>query len=193
MIITDTHTHLYSEQFDDDRDEMVLRAINSGVSRFFIPAIDSTCLPAMLDLEKSFPNNIFLMMGLHPTHVKENVEEELAFVKEWLDKRSFYAVGEIGIDLYWDKTFLKQQQLAFKTQIQWAKEKNLPIIIHCRDAFDEIFEVLEEVKDDKLYGIFHCFSGNLEQAQKAISYNMKLGIGGVVTFKNGKNVLFMII
>ncbi|MBG7629546.1 MAG: TatD family hydrolase [Bacteroidetes bacterium] len=186
MIITDTHTHLYSEQFDDDRDEMVLRAINSGVSRFFIPAIDSTYLPAMLDLEKSFPNNIFLMMGLHPTHVKENVEEELAFVKEWLDKRSFYAVGEIGIDLYWDKTFLKQQQLAFKTQIQWAKEKNLPIIIHCRDAFDEIFEVLEEVKDDKLYGIFHCFSGNLEQAQKAISYNMKLGIGGVVTFKNGK-------
>ena len=186
MIITDTHSHLYSEQFDEDRNEMMQRAIDCGVSRFFIPAIDSTYLPAMLDLEKSFPNNIFLMMGLHPTHVKENVEEELAFVKEWLDKRSFYAVGEIGIDLYWDKTFLKQQQLAFKTQIQWAKEKNLPIIIHCRDAFDEIFEVLEEVKDDKLYGIFHCFSGNLEQAQKAISYNMKLGIGGVVTFKNGK-------
>jgi len=125
-------------------------------------------------------------MGLHPTHVKENVEEELAFVKKWLDTRNFYAVGEIGIDLYWDKTFLKQQQKAFKTQIQWAKEKNLPIIIHCRDAFDEIFEVLEEVKDDKLFGIFHCFSGNLEQAKKAISYNMKLGIGGVVTFKNGK-------
>ena len=191
MIITDTHTHLYSEQFDEDRKEMMQRAIANGVSRFFIPAIDSTYLPAMLDLEKSFPNNIFLMMGLHPTHVKENVEEELAFVKEWLDKRSFYAVGEIGIDLYWDKTFLKQQQLAFKTQIQWAKEKNLPIIIHCRDAFDEIFEVLEEVKDDKLYGIFHCFSGNLEQAQKAISYNMKLGIGGVVTFKNGKIDLFL--
>jgi len=186
MIITDTHTHLYSEQFDEDRKEMMQRAIANGVSRFFIPAIDSTYLPAMLDLEKSFPNNIFLMMGLHPTHVKENVEQELVFVKEWLDKRTFYAVGEIGIDLYWDKTFLKQQQLAFKTQIQWAKEKNLPIIIHCRDAFDEIFEVLEEVKDDKLYGIFHCFSGNLEQAQKAISYNMKLGIGGVVTFKNGK-------
>jgi len=186
MIITDTHTHLYSEQFDDDRDEMIQRAIDCGVSRFFIPAIDSTYLPAMLDLEKSFSNNIFLMMGLHPTHVKENVEEELTFVKEWLDKRNFYAVGEIGIDLYWDKTFLKQQQLAFKTQIQWAKEKNLPIIIHCRDAFDEIFEVLEEVKGDKLFGIFHCFTGNLEQAQKAISYNMKLGIGGVVTFKNGK-------
>jgi TatD DNase family protein len=186
MIITDTHTHLYSEQFDEDRNEMIQRAIDLGVSRFFIPAIDSNYLDAMLDLEKAFPENIFLMMGLHPTHVKENVEEELAFVKKWLDTRNFYAVGEIGIDLYWDKTFLKQQQHAFKTQIQWAKEKNLPIVIHCRDAFDEIFEILEDEKDAKLFGIFHCFSGNLEQAKKAISYNMKLGIGGVVTFKNGK-------
>lgn len=186
MIITDTHAHLYSEQFDDDRNEMMERALKSGVSRFFIPAIDSTYYQAMLDLENDYPSNIFLMMGLHPTHVGENVQEELAFVKTQLDQRNFYAVGEIGIDLYWDKTFLKQQQLAFKTQIQWAKDKNLPIVIHCRDAFDEIFEVLEEVKDDKLFGIFHCFSGNLEQAKKAISYNMKLGIGGVVTFKNGK-------
>ncbi len=186
MIITDTHAHLYSEQFKDDRDEMIERALNAGVSRFFIPAIDSTYLNSMLDLEKSFPNNTFLMMGLHPTHVKENVEEELAFVKKWLDKRHFYAVGEIGIDLYWDKSFLKQQQIAFKMQIQWAKEKKLPIVIHCRDAFDEIFEVLEEEKSDNLFGIFHCFTGTLEQAHKAISYNMKLGIGGVVTFKNGK-------
>ena len=186
MIITDTHTHLYSEQFEVDRTEMIQRALDAGVSRFFVPAIDSTYLNAMLDLEKSFPENIFLMMGLHPTHVKENFEEELAFVKHWLDKRKFYAVGEIGIDLFWDKTLLKQQQIAFKTQISWAKEKNMPIIIHCRDAFDEIFEILEEVNDDQLFGIFHCFSGNLEQAKKAISYNMKLGIGGVVTFKNGK-------
>ena len=186
MIITDTHAHLYSEQFQEDRVEMIQLAINCGVTRFFIPAIDSTYLPSMLDLEKSFPNNTFLMMGLHPTHVKENVEEELAFVKKWLDKRNFYAVGEIGIDLYWDKSFLKQQQVAFKTQIKWAKEKKLPIVIHCRDSFDEIFEILEEEKDDSLFGIFHCFTGNLEQANKAISYNMKLGIGGVVTFKNGK-------
>ena len=186
MIITDTHTHLYSEQFDADRNEMIQRALDAGVSRFFVPAIDSGYLNSMLDLEKSFPENIFLMMGLHPTHVKENFEEELAFVKHWLDERNFYAVGEIGIDLYWDKTLLKQQQIAFKTQITWAKEKNLPIVIHCRDAFDEIFEILEELKDDQLFGIFHCFSGNLEQAKKAISYNMKLGIGGVVTFKNGK-------
>lgn len=185
MIITDTHTHLYSEQFDDDRNEMMQRAIDNGISRFFIPAIDSTYTEAMLKLEKDFPSNIFLMMGLHPTSVKENYLEELSLVKEWLDKRLFYAVGEIGIDLYWDKTFLKQQQDAFKKQIEWAKEKNLPIVIHCREAFNEIFEVLEEVKDDKLHGIFHCFTGTLEQAKQAISYNMKLGIGGVVTFKNG--------
>jgi len=186
MIITDTHAHLYSEQFDEDRNEMVHRALNAGVSRFFLPAIDSTYLNSMLNFEKSFPKNTFLMMGLHPTHVKENVEEELSFVKKWLDKRTFYGVGEIGLDLYWDKSFLKQQQYAFKQQIIWAKERNLPIVIHCRDAFDEIFEILETEKDDKLFGIFHCFTGNIEQAKKAISYNMKLGIGGVVTFKNGK-------
>ena len=186
MIITDTHTHLYSDQFDEDRNEVIQRALDAGVSRFFIPAIDSTFLEPMLNLEKDFPENTFLMMGLHPTHVKENVEEELAFVKKWLDQRTFYAVGEIGIDLYWDKTFLKQQQHAFKQQIQWAKEKNLPIAIHCRDAFDEIFEILEEEKGTDLFGVFHCFTGNLEQAKKAISYNLKLGIGGVVTFKNGK-------
>ena len=186
MILTDTHTHLYADQFNEDRVEVVQRALDLGVKRFFIPAMDSETTQSMFELEKQFPENIFLMMGLHPTHVKENFKEELAHVKKWLDKRNFYAVGEIGIDLYWDKTLLKQQQEAFKTQINWAKEKNLPIVIHCRDAFDEVFEVLEEMKDAKLFGIFHCFTGNLEQAKKAISYNMKLGIGGVVTFKNGK-------
>lgn len=186
MIITDTHTHLYSEQFKEDRAEMVQRAINAGVSRFFIPAIDSTYYKAMLQLENEFPSNMYLMTGLHPTSVKENFEEELAFVQNTLMQRNFYAIGEIGIDLYWDTSFLKQQQIAFKTQIKWAKEKNLPIVIHCRDAFDEIFEILEEEKGENLFGIFHCFTGNLEQAKKAISYNMKLGIGGVVTFKNGK-------
>jgi TatD DNase family protein len=186
MIITDTHTHLYSEQFDEDRTEVINRSIEAGVSRFFIPAIDSEYTQKMLDLEAQFPENIFLMMGLHPTHVKENVNEELALIKEWLDKRKFYAIGEIGMDLYWDKTFLKQQQHAFRTQIQWAKERKMPINIHCRDAFDEIFEILEEEKSEDLFGIFHCFTGNLEQAKRAVSYNMKLGIGGVVTFKNGK-------
>ncbi len=185
MIITDTHTHLYSEQFDADRNEMIQRAIDNDVSRFFIPAISSSYTKAMLDLEKEFPKYVFLMMGLHPTSVKENYQEELNLVKEWLDKRSFYAVGEIGIDLYWDTSFLQQQQDAFKKQIEWAKEKELPIIIHCREAFNEIFEVLEEVKDDKLHGIFHCFTGTLEQAKRAIGFHMRLGIGGVVTFKNG--------
>lgn len=185
-MITDTHTHLYSEQFDDDRNAMMQRAKAAGVSRFFIPAIDSSYSKSMFQLEKDFPEEVFLMMGLHPTSVNENYLEELAHVKNWIDKRDFYAIGEIGIDLYWDKSFLKQQQEAFKTQIQWAKEKKLPIVIHCRDAFDEIFDVLESEKSANLYGIFHCFTGTKEQAEKAIFYNMKLGIGGVVTFKNGK-------
>ena len=185
-MITDTHTHLYSKQFDEDRKAMIQRAKDAGVSRFFIPAIDSSYSESMFSLEKEFPNGVFLMMGLHPTSVKENYKEELTHVKEWIDKKDFYAIGEIGIDLYWDKTFLPQQQKAFRAQIQWAKEKKLPIVIHCRDAFDEIFEVLETEKSDDLRGIFHCFTGTLEQAKQAISYNMKLGIGGVATFKNGK-------
>ncbi|TRO64340.1 TatD family hydrolase [Christiangramia sabulilitoris] len=185
MIITDTHTHLYSDAFDGDRQDAIQKAVDNGVKRFFIPAIDSETTQSMYDLEKEFPENIFLMMGLHPTHVKANFEQELKHVEEELDRRKFYAVGEIGIDLYWDKSTLDIQKEAFKRQIQMAKDRNLPIVIHCRDAFEEIFEVLEEVKDDKLFGIFHCFTGNLEQAQKALSFNMKLGIGGVVTFKNG--------
>lgn len=190
-MITDTHTHLYSEQFDEDRIEMVKRAMNVGVGRFFIPAIDSSYTQRMLDLEQQFPKEVFLMMGLHPTSVKENYKEELALVHEWIEKRNFVGIGEIGIDLYWDKKFLVQQKEAFKTQIQWAKEKKLPIVIHCREAFSEIFEVLETEKGADLFGIFHCFSGTLEQAKKAISYNMKLGIGGVATFKNGKINTFL--
>ncbi|WP_067145139.1 TatD family hydrolase [Pseudotamlana agarivorans] len=186
MIITDTHTHLYSEAFDDDREEMITRAIEQGVSRFFIPAIDSTYTQSMLELETRFPENVFLMMGLHPTHVKEDYKAELQHVEDMLEKRSFYAVGEIGIDLYWDKSTLHIQKEAFVYQIRLAKKYKLPIVIHCREAFDEIFEVLESEKSDDLFGIFHCFTGNLEQAHQAISYNMKLGVGGVVTFKNGK-------
>ncbi|MBF7092101.1 TatD family hydrolase [Flavobacterium sp. ALJ2] len=185
-IITDTHTHLYSEEFDQDRGEMIQRAIDAGVSRFFIPAIDAASTQPMYDLEQKYPDNVFLMMGLHPTYVKDNYLDELKHVETELAKRKFYAVGEIGIDLYWDKTHLKEQQIAFRTQIQWAKQYKLPIVIHCRDAFDEIFEILEEEKSDDLFGIFHCFTGTHEQALQAISYNMKLGIGGVVTFKNGK-------
>lgn len=185
MILTDTHTHLYSKEFDFDRKEAIQKAIDLNVSRFFIPAIDSSHTQSMYDLEKDFPENIFLMMGLHPTSVKENFEEELAHVEEQFAQRKFYAVGETGIDLFWDKSFLKQQQESFKRQIQLAKKYDLPVVIHCRDAFDEIFEVLDTEKGNDLFGIFHCFTGNREQAEKALSYNMKLGIGGVVTFKNG--------
>ena len=186
MVLTDTHTHLYSEAFEEDRNEMMKRAFDNNVTRMFVPAIDSTYTAAMLDLEQAYPEHVHLMMGLHPTHVKENYLDELAHVEKMLKQRPFVAVGEIGIDLYWDKTFLKQQQEAFRTQIKWAKQYQLPIIIHCRDAFNEIFEILEEEQGDDLHGIFHCFTGTLEQAKKAIGYNMKLGIGGVVTFKNGK-------
>ncbi|MEK6152113.1 TatD family hydrolase [Flavobacteriaceae bacterium 3-367] len=186
MLLTDTHTHLYSEAFDADRDQVIKSALEQGIERFFIPAIDSTYTDAMLALEAAYPDHMFLMMGLHPTHVRENYQEELEHVAHMLERHKFYAVGEIGIDLYWDKTFLTQQQDAFKRQIRWAKKFGLPIVIHCREAFDPIFEVLEEEKDEDLYGIFHCFTGTEEQARKAISYNMKLGIGGVVTFKNGK-------
>jgi TatD DNase family protein len=186
MILTDTHTHLYSEEFDIDRNEMMQRAINSGVSRFFVPSIDSNYTTKMYELEKQYPENVFLMTGLHPTYVKENYLEELAHVEKELASREFYAVGEIGIDLYWDKTFLKEQQFTFKYQIQLAKKYQLGINIHCRDAFDEVFEVLEDEKSDDLFGIFHCFTGDIGQAQRAISLGMKLGIGGVATFKNGK-------
>lgn len=186
MIITDTHTHLYSESFDADRNEVIDRAIENGITRFFIPSIDSSYIESMYDLEKQYPDHIFLMAGLHPTHVKHDYKNELSIIVRQLEQRSFFAIGEIGIDLYWDKTMLREQQDAFRFQIQLAKKYSLPIVIHCRDAFNEVFEVLELEKSDDLKGIFHCFTGTLEQAKKAISYNMKLGIGGVVTFKNGK-------
>ena len=186
MQLTDTHTHLYVEHFDEDRSEVINSALAAGVTRFFIPAIDSSYHQAMFELEKNFSDHVYLMMGLHPTSVKENYREELAIVRSLLDKRRFYAIGETGIDLYWDKSYLKQQQEAFKTQLQWCKELDLPVVIHCRESFDEIFEVLEEEKSSDLRGIFHCFTVTLEQAHKALSYNMKLGIGGVLTFKNGK-------
>lgn len=185
-MLTDTHTHLYSEAFNEDQELVIRRAVDLGVTRFFIPAIDSNYTKAMYQLEQRFPNEVYLMMGLHPTSVKDNFEEELSLVEEQFEKRSFYAVGEIGIDLYWDTSTLEIQKEAFRRQIKLAKKYKLPIVIHCREAFDEIFEVLETERGDDLFGIFHCFTGTFEQAQQAIGFNMKLGIGGVVTFKNGK-------
>lgn len=186
MILTDTHSHLYSEEFDEDREKMIQSAIDLGVSRLFVPSIDSSYTQKMYGLETQFPENVFLMMGLHPCYVKENYEEELAHVITELAKRKFAAIGEIGIDLFWDKSFLKQQQTVFLKQIQLAKQYKLPINIHCRDAFDEVFEILEQEKSAELWGIFHCFTGDFNQAKQAISCGMKLGIGGVATFKNGK-------
>lgn len=182
----DTHTHLYSEEFDKDRAEMIARAKAAGVTRCFIPAIDSSYTERMFQLKNEYPDYVFLMNGLHPCNVKENYKEELTHVENLMPTHSFCAIGEIGIDLYWDKTFLKEQQEAFAWQIQLAKKHQLPIVIHCREAFEEVFEVLESEKGDDLFGIFHCFSGTEAQAHRAIGYGLHLGIGGVVTFKNGK-------
>lgn len=186
MTITDTHTHLYSESFEEDREEVFRRAIENHVTRFFIPAIDSSYVQGMYELEAKFPEHIYLMAGLHPTSVKENYEQELDLVKKQVESRKFYGIGETGIDLYWEKDTLPIQQEAFRFQIRLAKQHELPVIIHCRAAFDEVFQVLEEERGTGLYGIFHCFTGSYEQAKQALSYNMKLGIGGVLTFKNGK-------
>ena len=185
-MLIDTHTHIYAAAFDEDREEAIKRAIAAGVLKLILPAIDSKTTAIMHEVKRNYPDHVYLMMGLHPTHVGLNLEEELAHVKKQLDAHSFVAVGEIGMDLYWDKTFQSQQQDAFARQIHWALEADLPIVIHCRDAFDPIFEVLEGVNDDRLRGVFHCFSGTNEDAQRALSLNFYLGIGGVVTFKNGK-------
>lgn len=185
MKIIDTHTHLYLNQFKDDIDKVIQRSIDKGINKFIFPAIDSTHFDDMHDLKNKYPGSVYLMSGLHPTNVKENYKEELEFVVNSLKSHSYVAIGEIGIDLYWDKTYLKQQQDAFEFQIRLAIKHDLPIVIHCREAFDEIFEILDKENCSKLRGVFHCFTGTLEQANRAIRLGFKLGIGGVVTFKNG--------
>jgi TatD DNase family protein len=185
MIFTDTHTHLYSKEFDKDRTTLIQKAIDAGITRLFMPNISSESIDVMFDVEKQFPNNCFPMMGLHPCSVGEDVETELKIVEEWLDKRNFTAIGEIGIDLYWDKTFFKQQQDAFRKQITWAKKYALPYVIHSRNAFDETMEIVSEFKHEHIRAVFHCFSGNVQQAEQVLAAgDFKLGIGGVVTFKN---------
>ena len=186
MILTDTHSHLYDNKFTEDRADMIVRAFEENVQRIFIPNVDQHTVKCMMDIVAAHPQKCFPMMGLHPCHVKEDFKAELAVLKTHLDAGGFCAVGEIGMDLYWDKTFVEEQKEAFRIQIHWAKERGLPIAIHCRDAFDEIFEILEDEKDELLRGVFHCFTGTIERAQRAIDLNFYLGIGGVVTFKNGK-------
>jgi TatD DNase family protein len=183
MQIIDTHTHLYAEEFDRDREYLMQKAAVNGVSRFYLPNIDSGSIGAMLRLEAAYPDKCFAMMGLHPCSVKDDYIKELDIVHNWLQKRKFVAIGEIGIDLYWDKTFLAGQQVAFITQVQWALDYGYPIVIHCRESFEEIMDVLAQFKQLPP-GIFHCFSGTREQANRVISLGFKLGIGGVLTFKN---------
>ena len=184
MIFTDTHTHLYLNAFDDDRANVVKNAIEQGVKYMLLPNIDSSSIDPMFELCKAFPENCFPMMGLHPTSVKENYKEELEIISGWFEKQNFIAVGEIGIDLYWDQSFQKQQEEAFRFQIDLALKNEIPIVIHSRDSFDEIFSVLEDYRGSGLKGVFHCFTGSLEQANKAIDLGFYLGIGGVLTFKN---------
>ena len=183
MQLIDTHAHLYSEEFNEDRAEMIQRALEAGVTRMYLPNIDSTSIEGMLALEAQYPGQCLAMMGLHPCYVKDNYQEELALVKSWLEKRSFPAIGEIGIDLYWDKTHVVEQEEAFLTQVEWAKQYDLPIVIHSRESMDLILELLQPVRHTRLRGIFHCFSGSVQQAEAAIDMGFLLGIGGVLTFK----------
>jgi len=182
-ILTDTHTHTYYHIGTDKMQEQIDRCIGNNIQRLFLPNVDTESILKVIQTVETYPNMCFPMLGLHPCSVKENYKEELSTIEKAIENQKIYAIGEIGIDLYWDKSTLTWQQDAFRTQINWAKSLGLPIDIHCREAFDEIFEVLEDMNDDKLFGIFHCFTGTLEQAQRAINLGFKLGIGGVVTFK----------
>jgi TatD DNase family protein len=182
--LIDTHCHLYGKDFAADIRDVIQRAENEGVQRFYLPAIDSEVIAAMLQLEIDFPGKCFAMMGLHPCSVKEDYEKELELVQEWLKKRSFVAVGEIGLDYYWDKTFVKEQQHAFHRQIEWALHYRLPIVIHSRESMEDCINIVQEHQKGDLGGIFHCFTGTLQEAQKIIDAGFYLGIGGVVTYKN---------
>jgi TatD DNase family protein len=181
----DTHAHIFSEEFKPDRADIIGRAIDAGVKRIYMPNIDHTSIDEMMEVEQRHPDLCFSMMGLHPTSVKKDFEKELYAVEEWLFKRKFAAVGEMGTDLYWDKSFWEQQKEAFKIQVGWAKKLKLPIVIHCRESIDETIELLEPMLNNELTGVFHCFTGTLEQARKITSMGFYLGLGGVATFKNG--------
>ena len=180
----DTHTHLYDEQFEQDRIEMIQRAIDSGVERMYLPNCDATTIEPMFEVERKFPNHCFAMMGLHPCYVKENVDEELNIVRKWLDERKFCAVGEIGLDYYWDKSFVELQKQAFRMQIEWALEFNIPIVIHTREATKDTIDIVKEYSAKGIKGVFHCFSGSYETAMQIIDMGFYLGIGGVLTYKN---------
>jgi TatD DNase family protein len=185
MELTDTHCHLFLPEFDPDRAEIVARAVGSGIGRMFLPHVDSSTTQALIRTCEEFPDNCFPMMGLHPTSVDGDFEKELRLVENWLGEKTFYGIGEIGIDLYWDKTWQAQQEEAFRIQLGWASARNLPVVIHVRDSYDETIRTIRKSGLTNLRGIFHCFSGTQEQAREVIDMGFHLGIGGVATFKNG--------
>jgi len=184
MQLTDTHTHIYYHAHSPELEYQIKRCLDNQVSRLFLPNVDVASINLVMDTVSAFPNHCFPMLGLHPCSVQEGFHEDLKKIEDALSTNKVYAIGEIGLDLHWDKSTLPFQQEAFRIQVAWAKKYNLPIVIHCRDAFDELFALLEGMRDDKLRGVFHCFTGDLEQAKKAINLGFYLGIGGVVTFKN---------
>ncbi len=183
-MLIDTHTHLYAKAFNNDRDEMIQRAIQQGVSQFLLPNIDEDSIAGMLELESKYPGRCFPMMGLHPCSVGEDYQKDLAWVKRWIDQRDFIAIGEIGVDLYWDKTYVEEQKAAFIQQSEWAIEKDRPIVIHSRESIDMLIDLVRQIDDPKLRGVFHCFTGDKRQAEEIMELGFYLGIGGVLTFKN---------
>ncbi|MBU2553623.1 MAG: TatD family hydrolase [Bacteroidetes bacterium] len=184
MKFVDSHTHLYLDHFAEDRFSVIEKAIHQGVNYMLLPAIDRSTFESMSKLASDFPENCLPMMGLHPTSVDDQVASELAFVESELDSGKYIAVGEIGVDLYWDKTFAEKQTEAFRHQLRLAKKHHLPVVIHTRDSFNEVYSVVIEEKEELLTGVFHCFTGSFEEAEKIIGLGFKLGIGGVLTFKN---------
>ena len=181
----DTHAHIYASEFDEDREQVVQRALAQGIDTILLPNIDLESIEPMLATEAQFPEVCRSMMGLHPCYVDANIEQTLKTIRAWFDKHDFIAVGEIGIDLYWDKTFKAEQEMAFVTQLNWAKEMNLPVVIHTRDSIEETLTLLRQEQDGSLRGVFHCFGGSVEEAQAINELGFHLGLGGVSTFKNG--------
>jgi len=181
----DTHSHIYLEQFDDDRDEVIERARNAGLSKILLPNIDSSTINRMLETEKEYPDICHAMMGLHPTSIKKKYTQELQSIEQNLEKRDYIAIGEIGMDLYWDTSCIKQQKEVLTIQLKWASEKQIPVVIHCREAFPEIIEIFEKNYDSRLSGVFHSFTGDNEEAKQILAMpNFYLGINGIVTYKN---------
>lgn len=187
-MLIDTHSHIYSEDFSDDIEEVLQNAYNNDVKKIVLPNIDSGTIKRLLDLSSSYPHVCYPLMGLHPTSVSGDYKEELTVVEYWLDKYKFHGIGEIGIDLYWDRTYIEEQKEAFRYQIKLAKSRNLPIVVHVRESFNEVYQIVTEEQDGSLKGIFHCFSGDITEAQKINDIGFLLGIGGVVTYKNSNLV-----